>query len=342
MAAGYSHTTRSTGTTLTANIYNNSHQNHIDQTPATYDDFSSTVAQMKSTADPGEVGTESQATALSGELERIRFVIKEITGMDQWYETPKLRGINTTGLVGINETVNTKMAIGLTINQADKDDAIFAAKSSDVTHSFTGIEEEDTFGTLSKAAGATGGVQLRGFSANGTNGTGLSLQGHIPDGGVDDTDTTGSVGIILVDAYVDDDSTGREGLSVAAITGNLFVVRDGLLAQLVLKENGELHLGTGGGSPVDMDDWDDVALTRTLMQVQNPEKKGIIDSEWDKFITYNEQSLIDAGILGQYEKGVNRPLICMTQLARLHNGAIWQLGKKMMAMEQKLLALEVR
>jgi len=89
MAAGYSHTTRSAGTTLTANIYNTDHQNHIDQTPATYDDFSATVAQMKSTADPGEVGTESQATALSGELERLRLILKEHSAEAQWYATPQ-------------------------------------------------------------------------------------------------------------------------------------------------------------------------------------------------------------------------------------------------------------
>lgn len=88
MAGLYSHTTRSTGTTLTASIYNTDHQNHIDNhVPAQMDDYSSTVAQMQTTTDPGEVGTESQATSLAGELERIRFVLKEMKGTAQWYET---------------------------------------------------------------------------------------------------------------------------------------------------------------------------------------------------------------------------------------------------------------
>ncbi len=89
MAAGYSHTTRAAGTTLTANIYNTDHQNHIDQGPATYDDYSSTVAQMKTSTDPGEVGSESQATNLSGELERLRNMLKEHAGEAQWYVTPQ-------------------------------------------------------------------------------------------------------------------------------------------------------------------------------------------------------------------------------------------------------------
>lgn len=89
MAALYSHTTRSTGTTLTANIYNTDHQNHIDNgIPSQLDDYSSTVSQMQSTVDPGEVGTESLATSLSGELERLRSILKKIGGKAQWYTSP--------------------------------------------------------------------------------------------------------------------------------------------------------------------------------------------------------------------------------------------------------------
>jgi hypothetical protein len=88
MAGLYSHTTRTTGTTLTANIYNTDHQNHIDNAiPAQQDDYSTNSSQMQSTADPGEVGTESLATSEAGEFERIRFIIKEIKGGAQWYST---------------------------------------------------------------------------------------------------------------------------------------------------------------------------------------------------------------------------------------------------------------
>lgn len=89
MAALYSHTTRADGLILTAAIYNADHQNHIDNgVPLQLDDYSVSVVQMQTTTDPGEIGTESQATSLAGELERIRFAIKEITGKAQWYATP--------------------------------------------------------------------------------------------------------------------------------------------------------------------------------------------------------------------------------------------------------------
>jgi len=88
LAALYSHTTRTTGTTLTASIYNTDHQNHIDNgVPLQQDDYSSNVTQMQSTTDPGEVGTESLATTQAGEFDRIRFIIKELTGQAQWYES---------------------------------------------------------------------------------------------------------------------------------------------------------------------------------------------------------------------------------------------------------------
>ena len=86
MAGLYSHTTRADGTTLTASIYNTDHQNHINNhVPDQMDDYSSTVAQMKTTTSPGGDGSESQATSLAGELERLRFVLQAMNGNTQWY-----------------------------------------------------------------------------------------------------------------------------------------------------------------------------------------------------------------------------------------------------------------
>lgn len=94
MGAGYSHTSRPDGTTLTGQIYDFDHQNHIDNAiPSLFDDYSSNVSQMRSTVDPGEVGSESLATSLAGEIERIRFVIKEmkdgmgVGAVAQWYSS---------------------------------------------------------------------------------------------------------------------------------------------------------------------------------------------------------------------------------------------------------------
>ena len=98
MAALYSHTTRASGLILTANIYNADHQNHIDNgVPAQLDDYSASVAQMQSAANPGESGSESQATSLAGELERLRFIVAEHGDKTYWYESP-LAGLDGLAL----------------------------------------------------------------------------------------------------------------------------------------------------------------------------------------------------------------------------------------------------
>ncbi len=97
MAYPYSHTTRANGTILTASIYNTDHQNHIDHNiPEDTDDYSVSASEMQTVTDPGEVGSESLAVSLSGELERLRFAIKEMKGTAQWYETAdrSINGLN--------------------------------------------------------------------------------------------------------------------------------------------------------------------------------------------------------------------------------------------------------
>lgn len=91
--------------------------------PLMIDDYSTNVSQMQTVSDPGEVGTESLATTLAGEIARLRNMIKEITGEDQWYETP------VASLTGLSSAVGTT---GFTANRlvsgrvrTDSDQPIF-------------------------------------------------------------------------------------------------------------------------------------------------------------------------------------------------------------------------
>lgn len=89
MAGSYTHTTRADGLTLTAAIYNADHENHItNAVPDKFDDWSTDVTQMRLETDPGESGSESLATNLAGEIQRLRYAITEIKGSTYWYETP--------------------------------------------------------------------------------------------------------------------------------------------------------------------------------------------------------------------------------------------------------------
>lgn len=62
--------------------------NNLD--PTGVGSYSTTVAQMKLQTNPGGLGSESQATSLGGELERLRYVIAQIIGPDvtYWYQAP--------------------------------------------------------------------------------------------------------------------------------------------------------------------------------------------------------------------------------------------------------------
>lgn len=76
-------------------------------TAANVDDYSANVSQMQSMTDPGEVGTESLATSVAGEIQRLRKLISEITGEDEWYESP------VSSLLGLANSIGT----GLTNNR---------------------------------------------------------------------------------------------------------------------------------------------------------------------------------------------------------------------------------
>lgn len=97
MTALYTHTTRASGTILTASIYNADHQNHITYGDAQYlGGWSNSVAQMQIQTDPGEQGSESLGSSISDELEHLRFAIKETkqkidSTITYWYETPNAK-----------------------------------------------------------------------------------------------------------------------------------------------------------------------------------------------------------------------------------------------------------
>ena len=80
---------------LSNSQYNSEFQNVYANVgkPQNVDDYSTNLTQFQSQVDPGEIGSESQATSLSEELERLRFAIKDVknfvdNSITYWYETP--------------------------------------------------------------------------------------------------------------------------------------------------------------------------------------------------------------------------------------------------------------
>lgn len=90
MAGNYSKVkTVVTGELITASDRNTEHDNHITyNTPAGLDDYSANDAQMQTITDPYPGAVQSLATSTAGELERLRYVIAQITGETYWFIDP--------------------------------------------------------------------------------------------------------------------------------------------------------------------------------------------------------------------------------------------------------------
>ncbi len=110
-----------TGDTLTASDLTQSFVvvGQTNMVPACIDDYSADVTQMQSAVDPYPGGTESLATSLQGELERLRFVIKKATGWSQWYKhtegptkpTQTFRGLHLRTHPDADKAVNQVMLV---------------------------------------------------------------------------------------------------------------------------------------------------------------------------------------------------------------------------------------
>lgn len=89
--------------------------------PLLIDDYSTNATEMRVMTDAGEVGSESLATTLAGEIARLRFEIKEIKGgeVDYWYEATSTSLSDLRQLVG-GETLSTRVSSGRTTGRSSQ------------------------------------------------------------------------------------------------------------------------------------------------------------------------------------------------------------------------------
>lgn len=78
------------GQTITASLWNGMENNIIDNglVWSGIDDYSVNDAQMQVQTDPYPASTTSRPTSAQGELERLRFILAQITGKTYWYQDP--------------------------------------------------------------------------------------------------------------------------------------------------------------------------------------------------------------------------------------------------------------
>ena len=233
--------------------------------------------------------------------------------------------IDAAGMVSINDTLNGNMTIGLTINQAANTNQIFDLKSSlmdtGLTSAPTGTTVEiDDYMSFQMFNSSNGGVRWQTFCEDAAQAVVLGIESY--GGTATTTKTTAGRSLVEITAA---EHNGSNALADVAADGNVFGVRGRSTSDIALflvDIDGDLFAdgGTSTTAVTVFDTHDDAQLIRAFDLARAPDKA--IRSAWDEHVRYNEQTLVDCGVLGDTIE--NGGLVCITQLQRLHNGAIWQ------------------
>lgn len=128
--------------------------------------------------------------------------------------------LTVTGIQYINDSANTKMTQGLTINQGGNDDEIIAFKSSDVAHGYTDIMETDSYASFQKSSATLGGLNITALYEDAAGLPALKLTAH---GGTATTNKdTSARG--LIELYISEHD-GANAIADVTADGNIFVIR---------------------------------------------------------------------------------------------------------------------
>jgi hypothetical protein len=215
---------------------------------------------------------------------------------------------------------NANMAVGLTINQGGEDNEAFALKSSDIAHGLASQgHETDTYFAIQKSDADSGGFIITGVCEDPGHAFPFLLNcfGGTPSTAAGTTSNAG----IACQWWQHDGANAVENVTANTL---VFGVKKGEAAGtsralFFVDAEGDLH-NDGVASLGTFDEWDDAELVRAFDIYRSP--ADVIRSEWDEFVRYNVDDLKRARILGDPPEG--DPLVNVTQLQRLHNGAIWQ------------------
>jgi len=245
--------------------------------------------------------------------------------------------LNSDAMVLIKETANGKMNRGLTIQQGGYDTEVLAFKSCDVAHGITSWVETDTYGAFKKQSADGGGLQIIGATdTDSGNHSAIFLTGLL--GETANATKTSGAGYGIVRIRADEKDPSGTCVNPTAGCGNLFSIDTATVTKFIVDATGDVHAGACGTLPDITDTYDDAQLVRAFdINRSNYGAGGRVACRWEDFITYNECTLVEAGILGCTLE--NEGLLNVTGLQRLHNGAIWQLHAQLQEQQERITAL---
>ena len=201
---------------------------------------------------------------------------------------------------------------GLCLNQGADDNFILTAKSSDVNHGMTDSVETDSFFAMGKRQSAGGALM---YCMNSE----LQALRVIAAAGAENT-TKGTTGNAPISLFAT--SKSSSGFGSIGANANMLVVTNNGNTKFIVDGEGDIH---ADGSLSAYDNYDDAQLVRAYDLSHG---KGVIDSKFDKFVSYNHEKLADMKLVGREEDGTPNHFINVTGMQRLHNGAIWQQYEK--------------
>ncbi len=234
--------------------------------------------------------------------------------------------LTDAGKLFLGDTLNANCSQGFTVMQGAFNDEIVGLKNSAVTHARASIAETDTFGTLAIAQATYGGLQLRGIAEDDANAP-IVLAIEAIGGQAGTNKTSSANALITLDTS---EHNGSDTIANITSDGNVFCVRGyvggATRALFIVDEDGDLYADgtTGTGATVGLfDDKPDALLCRgwDLLRGRTTPTQ-LVKTKWDEFVGDREQELVELGVLGDTLE--NDGLVNITQLQRLHNGAIWQ------------------
>ena len=202
---------------------------------------------------------------------------------------------------------------GLCLNQGSSDNNILTFKSSDVAHGMTTNFETDTFAAIRKQSATEGGLAISSQSE------GIeALKFNVSHSNGTTTKSSSGVGAVIFGV------SEKSGTSVGGngTNDNLLVITDHTSTRFIFDAEGDFHADS---SSTTFDTYEDAQLVRAYDLSHG---KGVINSQFDKYIQYQHEDLADAGLVGREDDGTPNHFINVTGFQRLHNGAIWQQYEK--------------
>ena len=271
--------------------------------------------------------TTQTATENIADIAQVRIddplIVDNLTGDITRASTLWLAGIPTEG----------ETNIGLVIDGGGSDDSYIVLASSDLSTGLSTVlpgndVAEDWFFSIEKQAAETGGARINVLAEDAALSPVLQIDVW---GGTATTDKTTAARALAEITLREHDGSNAEANITA--DGNVFAIRSeiggALLVRFMVDEDGDLF---AVNTVTTFDDYDDAALLDVFDRTRAP--ASAIHQGWADWTRYNEQTLIDAGILGGPidEGGMTN----ITQLQRAEVGAIRQAAEDLMSIAQVL------